>query len=207
VANRLDIFLSFFNIHDFIPDIHSTRAIKEKILLFPEQRVIKSHANYNPYYRKIIYLIRDPRDVMVSYYWHLKNSSHFKGTISQLIRSPLYGIEAWCNHVKDWVEKPPESCSIDFIRYEDIKNNSLETVSHVYKLLGYKVAKHVVAKALELSSVEIMKEVESYRNKFKNFEFVRKGGAGGYLKEMDEPDVAYINERASRWLKMFGYVV
>ncbi len=202
--------ITFFNIDDFIPDIQQTRFLKETILPFPGHRVIKSHAEYNSFYKKIIYLIRDPRDVMVSYYWFLKKLSAFSDDLSGLIHSQQYGIEAWCRHVQGWVEKPPASDKIDFIRYEDMKLKPLKVLTRIYTLLGYNIPDAVLEESIELSSFENMKKLEAYYNhggdfRFPEFEFVRKGKSGGYKSEISPMDLEVINQTASRWLKLFGY--
>jgi hypothetical protein len=202
---------TFYNIYDFIPDIDQNRCLKENILSFPGHRVIKSHSEYNPLYKKIIYLLRDPRDVMVSYYYYLKNLGLFNHDLTNLIHSPIYGIEAWCRHVQGWVEKTPASNSIDFTRYEDIKSAPLKVLTRIYTLLGHEVPQAVLEQAIELSSFENMKKLEAYSNyggdfRFPGFEFVRKGTAGGYRTEISEKDLDFINEKASRWLSVFKYI-
>jgi hypothetical protein len=202
--------VTFYNIDDFIPDIEQVRCIKENILPFPGHRVIKSHAEFNPFYQKIIYLVRDPRDVMVSYYWFLKKLGSFQEDISQLIRSQTYGIAAWCRHVQDWVEKTPVSSRIEFIRYEDMKADIFKVLSRIYTLIGHQIPTPVLEQAIELSSFDNMKKLEADYNfggdfRFPGLEFVRKGKPGGYRDEMSEDDLALVSAKASRWLALFGY--
>jgi len=203
--------VNFFNIHDFIPDIHSSRNLKRDILPFPGHRVIKSHSVFNPFYRKVIYLVRDPRDVMVSYYWFLKNLGSFNGSLSEMIRSPLLGIRAWCKHVQGWVEKSPASVSIDFVRYEDLKSDPSEVLRRLYKLLGYTIPNDILMESIELSSFENMKKLEEFYNygedvRFADFQFMRKGKAGAYKTELSKGDISFINQTASRWMSIFRYV-
>lgn len=201
--------VNFFNIHDFIPDIHSSRNLKRDILSFPGHRVIKSHSEFNPLYRKVIYLVRDPRDVMVSYYWFQKNMGSFNESISKLIRSPLFGISAWCRHVQAWVEAPA-SVSIDFVRYEDIKEDPGNLLTRLYKLLGYTIHSDILAKCIRESSFENMKKLEGFYNyggdmRFADFKFMRKGQAGGYKSELSKEDISFINKTASRWMSIFRH--
>ena len=202
--------VTFYNIDDFIPDIAQVRCIKENILPFPGHRVIKSHAEFNPLYQKIIYLVRDPRDVMVSYYWFLKKLGSFQEDISQLIRSQTFGIPAWCRHVQGWAEKTPIANRIEFIRYEDMKADPLLVLSRVYSLLGHQIPTEILEQAIEVSSFANMKKLEADYNhggdfRFPGFEFVRKGQTGGYRTEITGADLDFINATAARWLSLFRY--
>jgi hypothetical protein len=202
--------VNFFNIHDFIPDIHSTRYLKRDILLFPGHRVIKSHSEFNPFYRKVIYLVRDPRDVMVSYYWFQKKLGFFDDSLSELIRSPLFGITAWCRHIQAWFKRTPASVSIDFVRYEDLKTDPGKLLKRLYSLLGYTIPIDILSECIKMSSFENMKKLEEYYNyggdmRFADFKFMRKGQRGGYKSELSNKDISFINKKASRWMSIFKY--
>jgi len=56
--------VSFSNIEHLIPDtaVISSRALKH----IPRPRVIKSHNYFDHRYPKVIYIVRDPRDVALS---------------------------------------------------------------------------------------------------------------------------------------------
>jgi hypothetical protein len=202
--------VTFFNINDFIPDIMQSRCLKNHILPFPGHRVIKSHSEMNPLYVKIVYLVRDPRDVMVSYYWFLKNLGSWEEDLSHLIRSQTYGIEAWCRHVQGWVEKTPVTSYIILIRYEDMKSDPFKVMTRIYNLLGHRVPEEVLNHAIELSSFDNMKKLDAdfFGQDLRfpvGFEFVRKGKAGNYRTELSKEDLKFINEKASRWLSLFNY--
>lgn len=209
-CSGLDIKASYYNVRDFIPDIHQTRYLKTNILKFPGFRVIKSHSEYNPFYIKIIYLIRDPKDVMVSYYYFLKNLGAFQGNISELIRSKSFGINAWTKHIESWFEETRISQFINFIRYEDIKSNTKGILKHIYELHGLNLSEDIYDYAVRISSFKEMKKNEEYYSKGNltinpDFKFHRKGIVGGYKAEFTEDDEKFIIKKTNRWLKVFGY--
>jgi hypothetical protein len=202
--------VGFYNIRDFIPDIMVNRYLKNDILTFPGHRVIKSHAEMNPLYTRIIYLIRDPRDVMVSYYWFLKNLGGWDEDLHHLIMSHTYGIELWCRHVQGWIEKAPATSQIFSIRYEDLKSDPFKVLTRIYTLLGHEISTEVLNQAIELSSFENMKKLEAECNhggdfRFHGFKLVRKGKSGDYRTEISEGDLEFIREKAARWLSLFNY--
>ncbi|WP_043995868.1 sulfotransferase domain-containing protein, partial [Microcystis aeruginosa] len=124
VHYRIDQDVNFFTILGIIP------SPRGKINLQPTgpfgrtdlPRIIKSHSAYNPYYYRVILLVRDPRDVMVSYYHYLKGLKQISEatTISELIRDDKYGIMSWVKHSKSWYfDHNPASQRIKIFRYED----------------------------------------------------------------------------------------
>ena len=119
--------VTFFNVHNFVPDIHFSREIRQT-LPFPGFRIAKSHSSVNPYYKNIIYIVRDPVDVQISYYHFLLGLGSFNRDIKSLIRSESYGVAAWCEHVRGWMEDTSAATPFIFIRYEDLKSEPLQTL-------------------------------------------------------------------------------
>jgi len=58
--------VNFAQLESRIPEIYDVtdRALRA----FPRPRIIKSHECFDPRYKKIVYIVRDPRDVLISYY-------------------------------------------------------------------------------------------------------------------------------------------
>ena len=189
--------VNFFNIHDFIPDIHVTRHVKKNILSFPGFRIIKSHSDYNPYYHKVIYIIRNPLDVMVSYYLFLKGLKIYNGTLSMFIRNDKYGIKAWVRHVKGWMNLTSADVSFITISYEGLKRDAVITLESLYNKMGYNIAGEVINYAVCESSFEKMRASEleygyGGRTVGKSFVFMRKGKSGGWKQDLSHEDVQFI---------------
>jgi hypothetical protein len=124
---------TFFAINDLVPDIHVSRHLPPP-LPFPDMRFIKSHAGYNPLYSKVIYLVRDPRDVMVSYYAFARKLGWYNGSLHDMIKDPQFGIKAWVAHANSWLDETKPSVSFNVIRYEDLMRRSKEKKTFVYFL-------------------------------------------------------------------------
>jgi len=209
--NKVEVKASYYNVRDFIPDIHQTRHLKTNILKFPGFRIIKSHSDYNPFYTKIIYLIRDPRDVMVSYYNFAKNLGQFNGTLSEFIRSKKFGINVWIKHIESWFERTQSAQFINFIRYEDMKSDPKSIIERIYKLHGFNISEDIYDYAVRVSSFNDMKNNEEYYSEGNltlnpNYKFHRKGIVGSYKAELSKEDEMIIIEKAKKWLKLFKYV-
>src|SRR5262250_161756 len=62
---------TFANIERMVPDIYVNSQVA--LLRVPHPRVLKSHEPFDPRYKKVVYIVRDPRDVAVSmYHWEIK---------------------------------------------------------------------------------------------------------------------------------------
>src|SRR5262250_812152 len=61
----------FSNINLVIPDPEALS--KRTLAKLPRPRILKSHQYFDPRYLRIIYVVRDPRDVLLSqYHFHMK---------------------------------------------------------------------------------------------------------------------------------------
>jgi len=116
--------VDFKNINALIPDIHL--SYKNQIDKLNNPRIIKSHEPYNPQYPKVIYVYRDPRDVVVSYYyWYKKFNKNkyqdFDDFFTSFLKGDV-GFGLWTNHVDGWLNAAKDNPDRIFvIKYEDLK--------------------------------------------------------------------------------------
>src|SRR5277367_2757614 len=96
----------FSNINDLLPDVEGMS--KRDLARVARPRVLKSHQYFDPRYPKIIYVVRDPRDVAVSqYHFHRKRRLvEDKYPIERFVTSfmsgetSIYG--SWAENVGSW---------------------------------------------------------------------------------------------------------
>lgn len=161
LENNLKININFMNITDFVPDIHVSRNISSTPFRKPGYRIIKSHDKFNPMYKKIIYLWRDPVEVMKSYYRMMVGRRHFSGTFLEFVKTDRYGVHRWIEHVQSWLYYSRISQRMYFMDYAKLK---LDTATEIVKMLdsiGWAVDEDIVQKSVSLSSMKNMKGIES----------------------------------------------
>jgi len=160
-------------------------------------RVVKTH---KPYWRifkghRVILLVRDPRDVMVSYY-HFekeKRDKSFVGSFSEFIRHPTFGVEAWCEHFASW-----RSEASVIVTYEDLQHDDVTEFSRMLQAVDVDVDERLIREAATRSRFESMRkaeEKEGVRRSGEFFEeegeFMRRGERGQWQEYFNSEDMQY----------------
>lgn len=159
-------------------------------------RVVKTHRNRWPVFagRRAVLVIRDPRDVMVSFHAFETASltPRAAGTLSEFIRHPRFGFEGWFSHYLSWKKH-----AAMVLRYEDLKLGDAARFAEMLRVLGLSVAPDLIQGAADRARFDRIKKIEkefvkpwqeSYR---KGFEFARSGKSGDWKALFSEDDLAY----------------
>lgn len=153
-----DEIITYYNHHKYLPDIHQTKNIK--VNRFLDRTFIKSHEEFNACYYFVVYLIRNPYDVMVSYYNFLL-IYEYKLTFEEFVKSSN-GITAWKKHVNSWLYKNERAQRRHIIKYEDLIKNSENEIRKLYKNFGLEISNDILNKALLNSSLNSMSGSENH---------------------------------------------
>ncbi|PZD72449.1 hypothetical protein C1752_03596 [Acaryochloris thomasi RCC1774] len=192
-----------------IPEIGVHSKILENL---SRPRIIKSHHLFNKNYPKVIYLVRDARDVYVSYYHYLRKKLMLDMTFSKFIRKQDIFPSRWHDHVNSWINA---SNIISIIRYEDLLKNPCLEVSKLASILWKdRFNEEEIKAAVKSSSFERMQRIEAERGRpFKDLNaeekstiFVRKGISGDWKNHFSSEDEDFILEEAATLLKYFNYI-
>lgn len=205
--------VNFFSIHDIIPDIQLSRNIRSEGPFGRTDlpRIIKSHGSYNPYYHRVILLVRDPRDALISYYHFLRNYNRIPANwdLSQFVHSQQFGAEAWAAHTASWFFTKNSSQNVQILFYEDLLKNSQEQLQKVMDLIGFGLEESQLDEAVRLSSKDSMKHSEihhksTYLVKTQETSFVRKGEATAG-KGLSDTDRKFIEDTTRSIAEVVGY--
>jgi len=127
----------------------------------PYPRLVKTHARWMPFFRgkRSIGLVRDPRDVMVSYYHYQKDRNQlFDGSFSDFIRHPRYGLRRWVDHYRSWKGRWDI-----VIRFEDMKADTLNGLIKITRFLGVQYEERDILQAIQESEVDRVREADQAR--------------------------------------------
>ncbi len=186
---------TYFNHELFIPDIHVSYKYNPP-KLFNLCHFIKSHESYNPIYRHVIYIIRNPYSVMDSYYRYQTINDKYIGNISEFIRDKRYGIKKWATHVKGWLFEH-NHYKLQIIRYEDLLKSPNETINRLLNNTGLNMDESIIAKACTNSSRENMKASANLYSDHcisRKYNFI---GTGSSKSIFSSQDLDYIKKHTS----------
>ena len=179
-----------------------------------------SERNYHLYRKKrVIFLIRDPRDVLVSHYWHLTlRKRQFHDSLSDFVKHPWWGIDRVIAFMEGWYEHRHLPVDFLLVRYEDLQQDAAAQLRRVLTFVNLPdISDETIRTAVDYASFENMRRMSLNeladnprfatpdRDAPESFK-VRKGKVGGYTDYLSTADMEYIEERMRRGLPaVFGY--
>jgi hypothetical protein len=162
--NNLYKHVNFINVNDIIPDIHVSRNIPTQALQMPGHRLIKSHSTYNPLYKKVVYLYRNPQNVMMSYYRMWIGLNRFDDSYFNFVTNKKLGIDAWAAHVKGWLYQSHNNQRMIFLSYEDLLKDTQVELTYLTERMGWILPTNTINLAVERSSKDRMMVMENDRS-------------------------------------------
>jgi len=210
--------VNFAQLESRIPEIYDVtdRALRA----FPRPRIIKSHESFDPRYKKVIYIVRDPRDVLLSYYeFQLKRrviteECGLEDFVPRFMESefePKTG--SWRDHVLSWTATRGGQKNFLLLRYEDMLANTQQESTKIASFLGFDSSPDRIAQAVDLSSADRMRTLEKEqsgqwketKNTRQDKPFVRKAASGGWKSALPEHCVAQIETAWGDVMRSVGY--
>ena len=163
--------------------------------------------------KKVIFLVRDPRDVLVSYYFQytkrgdkkLANDADFHGDLSEFIRHRIGGLGSLVSFYNVWAENRDLSEAFLLVSYEDMSTDTKKVLMDVIGFLDWPERNaNFIDEVIDYGRFDNMRRLEE-TNVLNNIRLkppedgdpegfkIRRGKVGGYSDYLTEYDVAYIN--------------
>jgi hypothetical protein len=216
--------VTFANVESCIPEIYFNPDHRMRRL--PRPRILKSHECFQPHYPRIIYIVRDPRDVAVSFYHHNVKAGNIPDNYSMEEYIPRF-INAefdarwgsWADHVLSWTLLRRNHPQFLLLRYEDMQRDVPRELERIARFLregsfqGIDAAPEKLQRAIDLSSPERMRALEREQGADwiltqktrQDKPFVRNAKAGGWKSVLSPASVASIETAWGHVMTTLGY--
>lgn len=186
--------------------------------------------------KKVILLVRDPRDVIVSYYHHKsrreplrdfwwfqrkrrETHSRFTGTLTDFLAQDIGGFDTLLRYYAVWEQARHTPSEFMLLRYEDMQADPAGQLRRVLDFMGLAaITDAEVKEAVEYASFSNMRKIES-GEEVKSFKLkagdvndpnsykVRRGKVGGYRDELSPEQIAQLERKMAASLPpFFGYL-
>ncbi|MFC2104092.1 sulfotransferase domain-containing protein [Bacteroidota bacterium] len=218
--------LTFEEIDRLRPDVYRMQSYESKELLFKKVHDQFYYINKNqPLFpleisRGIIYIIRNPLDVLVSFAYHsaqpinkmisnLNNSNFAFCDKNDKLQNQLRQIiGSWSDHVNSWTKQTV--IPIHVMRYEDMINNTFEVFKKAVKFLGLDekdIKIHDAIKKSDFSVLSNQEKQDGFKEKMiKSKSFFRKGKIGDWNNYLNQKNIDEIIATHKEIMKRFGYL-
>jgi hypothetical protein len=211
--------VSFANIERLIPDAEaqSNRYLKRT----PSPRVIKSHEYFDHRYPRVIYIVRDPRDVVLSYYdferkyRSIDDNFPLDSYVSEFVqgrtRSASWG--TWGENVGTWLAAREGRPGFLLLRYEDMLKDTETSAATIARFFQIEASREQLRSAVQRSSVHEMRALErtqsrewvSTKNRRQDIPFVGSAQSERWKAKLSSAAAMQIENAWGSLLAHLGY--
>lgn len=163
-------------------------------------RVIKTHEPFRREYRRAIYIVRDVRDVALSYERFITGYGIRYASRQEFLRAfmtgTVGGYGAWVDHVASWRERRPRA-DVLVLRYEDLRRDPLAALRAAVAHAGLDRSLEQLERTLGNNSLAAMGAKERRNKDFiaeqlgwdGDHAFVGAGAVGGWRGRLSRADL------------------
>jgi hypothetical protein len=209
---------SLADLDRFVPDVHV--KIPQDEVAPGGFHLVKSHwprcrREGAMRYRRVVYLVRDPRDVVLSHDRYLRQIGQFDGDFDAFLTEWLHGRIfpcSWSEHVLSWMGDAGQAddCDKIVVRYENLVERPVETLARVAGFLRLDCNEGRLRQIVERTSPQRMrrKEQKGMRAHLQvaGLEFIGPARADQWQGRLTEDQVRRIVESAGRAMVCAGYL-
>lgn len=207
----------FANIDERVPTIY--KASTSALAALPRPRVLKSHEYFDPRYPRVIYVVRDPRDVLVSYFHYQRRKGDIDEgeTMSEFADRFMAGrlspFGSWQENVASWLAVRDTGEDFLLVRYEDLLAETSIQLGRIARFLGREATERELTRVVAECSFDTMRALEAetgnrsahLRHVRTDIGFVRQGKSGTWATELPEAVSSNIERRWHPLLERLGY--
>lgn len=211
--------VTFTNMERLVPFIynHPDRILRRL------PRVLKSHECFDPRYPRVIYIVRDPRDVAVSFYFYnvkvrvIPDGYSMEKFVARWMAANVVDyadrVGNWQDHVLSWIRLRQGKPGFVLARYEDLLRDPAKMLGELARFAGIAPTPERIERAVRLSSVSHMQSLEekqaqawiTTKGTRQDIAFVRSATAGEWRKKLPPGAVKMLEDAWGATIKELGY--
>lgn len=210
--------VTFNNIERIIPDIYLFNDEYLKKIKVP--RFLKSHEYFDPKYNKIIFIVRDPRDIVISYWHHCLKFAYIDPTVTLddfvdlFLSGSISRYGSWGENVQSWLSTRGKSSDFLMVKYEDLLTDTEKNLVRIAAFIKKKRTDNEIKSAVSNSSKDQMRKLEEtdsnnwkvLKGTNKNMRFVRDAEKKGWKTELSKESIEKIELKWGDVMKEIGYL-
>ena len=190
-------------IQDLVPDIHQTKFFKR----YGERAFFKTHFLPQTHYRRVINLVRDGRDAVVSFH-HFLRALRVDVDLAGVIEGKGW-IHRWHEHVEAYLDNPYGAETM-LVRYEDLRADTATELERIADFIGVRREAsyfHYIAQRASFANAQEKEREMGWSSKVwpSDQPFVRRGIVGSYRDEMPAHLLHRFMEYSDVSLHRLGY--
>jgi hypothetical protein len=207
----------FSNINRLTPDPEALS--KRELARMPRPRLLKSHQYFDPRYPRVIYIVRDPRDVALSqFHFHRKRGVIEDGYpverfVARFVAGETSPYASWGENVAGWLVNRQNRPGFLLLRYEDMLEDAARELNKVASFLEIPPDAERIRNAVQRSAADEMRKLEktqallwsSTKDTRQDVPFVRSAKAGGWRTGLTESAVAQLEAAWGHLMTHLGY--
>jgi hypothetical protein len=193
-------------VQDLVPDMH----FKSFYRRYSTPMFFKTHNPPLPEYKKVVYLLRDGRDAVVSYYHHTRDLDRREIDFAEFVDQYNIFSLKWHEHVNLWLSNPYQAEML-VIKYEDLKQDGLRILERYCDFLDISRSREHLQTVLRETDFERMRSREKKLgwddpNWPTDKPFIRRGAVGSYRDEFPKAALDKFLAQSGETLVKCGYL-
>lgn len=204
----------FSDLGAFVPDVNveyfEGRGTLRRYRGLSRPRLMRVHALHDAAFPRVVYVLRDPRDVLVSnFHWQLLHGADFDTLHDYVHAWESHFPSEWGEHVRSWSVRDDGTMLV--VRYEEMMTDPAATLSKVLEFAAISHEPAAVTRAVDGARFERLQAIEQRVRALSGSptangeRMIRRGEAGGWRDEMDADLVRDVEQRYGSVMDRVGY--
>lgn len=188
-------------VQEIVPDVHQAEFYKR----FFEPCFFKTHRTSRQEYRRVVHLVRDPRDVAGSFF-HFDKA---RGKNVDLDAKVCAVINNWRRHTEGYIENRNDA-AVMTLRYEDLLEKPEIEVQRLAEFIGLERSEDIKKRVIEGNRFSEIKKREKQFGLANprwpsDANFFRKGQAGSFSDTLSTRHVSLIERELAELMNYYDY--